>query len=629
MTEGVQLPVVRSVALLKGTWESVERHFNIVLLGDGYRQADLAQFATHCKDLADGILKEAPFDRFVGAINIFRMDVVSRDSYDSPALQQWHTTHQNALNATTNEAQRKAIVRNMHCSMPWTNTAFGARFCQTGEPRLVFGNEDLAAAVATSDSRIPYVHAVLVILNTTLFYGGAAGKRAAFLSRQDFVPIALHELGHHAFGLEDEYHYESDESEAVGFTGGPPQARNVSVSAKPDVLPWSQLLTTTDLPTNSPHGACRKLTADELKNGTFAFPASQANSVGAFEGAATKLCGIYRPMVNCKMRASRLPFCAVCEQVIVEQLATHVFDNARTRGELEVDLGTQLLTFIPPAVNTDRRFMIYDVTSGRCTIYSCAEFVRGTLPPTPNRCAIAAFWNVLAPVTYLGQPHILAAQRGTGAFALYRISEAGDGLTFVRGTEVPAPAITSLGFLSVVPFSYAGQVHYLEYDVLTGDASIKRIEVATPDPITVRTRAIGRGRIGFTRFSLQSGSYFYSYDFTNGTIELHRFDDDDIESVWSSPSLVGPGWTELFVHSMDDGTRYLILYSQGRGVLRAYRVRSEGQGLDFVYQDLHAGCGPFTHLAFKSLLERRSYVMRYRWPMLPGEFPTMEALQFD
>lgn len=101
--------------------------------------------------------------------------------------------------------------------------------------------------------------------------------------------------------------------------------------------------------------------------------------------------------------------------------------------------------------------------------------------------------------------------------------------------------------------------------------------------LLVRTRAFGRGRIGFTPFTLTTATrtHFYPYDFSTGTIELHRIDNDDVTSVWSSATLMGAGWTDLLPLEMYDGSRFLLLHSSVSGILRVFRIRNDGQGLEY------------------------------------------------
>src|ERR1700682_5231386 len=58
----------------------VELRWNLVILGDGYREAELPSFAQHAKAIADKLLATPPFDQLKSGINVFRVDVASTDS---------------------------------------------------------------------------------------------------------------------------------------------------------------------------------------------------------------------------------------------------------------------------------------------------------------------------------------------------------------------------------------------------------------------------------------------------------------------------------------------------------------------------------------------------------------------
>ena len=68
--------------------------WNLVIVGDGYRQAELAQFATNAQDVVTALFAAPPFSDpggllfppLTSAINVYRVDVRSTDSgADDPA----------------------------------------------------------------------------------------------------------------------------------------------------------------------------------------------------------------------------------------------------------------------------------------------------------------------------------------------------------------------------------------------------------------------------------------------------------------------------------------------------------------------------------------------------------------
>src|SRR5205807_343476 len=54
--------------------------WNIAIMGDGYQDGQLAQYANDVQGIVNTILATAPFDALAEGINVFRIDVASTDS---------------------------------------------------------------------------------------------------------------------------------------------------------------------------------------------------------------------------------------------------------------------------------------------------------------------------------------------------------------------------------------------------------------------------------------------------------------------------------------------------------------------------------------------------------------------
>ena len=152
------------------------RRWNVVLLSDGYRQADLTQFANDAQAFVNALLATPPFDTLQG-INVFRIDVTSTDAgADDPTA----------------------------CNGPGTTAAtyFDATFCSDGLLRrsLVVNN---ATVLDVVDDQVPEANAILVLVNSTT-YGGSGGSVGTMSLAPRANEIGIHELGHTAFGLADE-----------------------------------------------------------------------------------------------------------------------------------------------------------------------------------------------------------------------------------------------------------------------------------------------------------------------------------------------------------------------------------------------------------------------------------------
>ncbi|MFD4415976.1 M64 family metallopeptidase [Streptomyces sp. NPDC058476] len=259
--------------------------WNLVILSEGYLASQMTSFHLHALDIVNIFTTTPPFDGLSSAINIHRVDIESNEEgADDPT----------SCSGGTGTA---------------VDTFLDASFC--GDPSrrdLLTVDQDLA--VDTAFDKVINTHAVLVLVNSSI-YGGSGGNKASVgvavsSLHPDAFNIALHELGHSAFGLADEY---DNNSGAQNHHPGPePSQGNVTLVDTYPAIKWNVLIDpTTPMPTKK-NGNCSK-------SDTSASPVP-AGTVGAFEGAAYYHCGVYRGEFNCKMRNLKEPFCAVCDDII-------------------------------------------------------------------------------------------------------------------------------------------------------------------------------------------------------------------------------------------------------------------------------------------------------------------------
>jgi hypothetical protein len=267
--------------------------WNLVIVSEGYQASELATFATDADNVASTLLSTAPFNDVVGfpfprslnrAINVYRVDVSSTDSgADDPA------TCSGGTGATA-------------------ATFFDASFCNSGIRRLLLA--DTASVINVVNTHVPQWHAILLMVNSGI-YGGGGGQIGTFSKAPQALEIALHELGHTAFGLADEYEYWAGcgvDTTQNNHPPGEPSQPNVTLDSNRATIKWGSLIAAaTPMPTtNNANCAVCDPQSNPLPAGT----------VGAFEGAHYYHCDAYRPEFHCKMRALNHPFCAVCSNVI-------------------------------------------------------------------------------------------------------------------------------------------------------------------------------------------------------------------------------------------------------------------------------------------------------------------------
>jgi IgA Peptidase M64 len=348
--------------------------WNLVLLGDGYRQQELGQFASDAQGFVDTLLVTPPFDDLQAAINVFRVDVASTDSgADDPA----------ACGGTGATA----------------DTFFDATFCGDGSnQRLLVVNDATVSQVASDE--VPEWHVALVVVNSSV-YGGSgspANGLAVFSLADQAVLIALHELGHAGFELADEYPTcagcDSGETGHDNYAGGEPDRANVTANTDRQSLKWGDLVQATTAVPTTENANCTQCDTQ---------PSSvPPGTVGAFEGAGYFHCGLYRPEFECRMRSHVRPFCVVCQRRIRETLEPFlppirspmnytVIENVRQHFGDEPDflpgsfVGQQKnFSFDCPSINVSEvavlMFQSLHVTHTRNVFQINGETVSGDLP---------------------------------------------------------------------------------------------------------------------------------------------------------------------------------------------------------------------------------------------------------
>jgi hypothetical protein len=260
--------------------------WNLVIVGDGYRESELLiPYRDHVQRFIAVLSATPPFTELFRGINVHRVDVASDESgADDPA---------SCVGGTGATAR----------------TFFDATFCSGGLDRLLTINSSLARSVATE--RVPFRHQVLCIVNSTK-YGGSGGGVGSLIATCSVNPssadIAIHEIGHSAFGLADEYGGSSPAP-----TVEPPNP-NVTRDPSRATIKWRTLVNaSTPMPSQCASGC----TASTCVPPTTPPP---AGAVGAYEGGFYSNCNTYRPLPNCRMRNLSAPFCPVCAGVIRQTL---------------------------------------------------------------------------------------------------------------------------------------------------------------------------------------------------------------------------------------------------------------------------------------------------------------------
>jgi IgA Peptidase M64 len=253
-------------------------------MGDGYRRGELPKFHDVEQFWAEVLQPTPPFDELWPAINVHRVDVTSTES-----------------------------GADMPCDgVGPIRTFFDASYCDPiwgpgASAWLLTVNASLAKQVATK--AVPELNVVMVLVNAEA-YGGSGASMMAVASTGSVELIGLHELGHSAFGLADEY-------DAPGpiATPGEPAEPNVTRNTNRATNKWRDLVkATTPMPTscNSDCDNCRPPTHPP-----------PPDVVGTYEGALYEPCDLYRPFPDCYMRGNQA-YCPVCARVIRRALQVYL-----------------------------------------------------------------------------------------------------------------------------------------------------------------------------------------------------------------------------------------------------------------------------------------------------------------
>lgn len=297
---------------------------DIVLVGDGYTSAEMSKWASDAQKVANGLLADPLFNANKAKFNISRVDVVSNQSgVDEPD---------------------RGIYR---------DTALGVQIGCYNVDRLVCANETLVynqvGSVTSADAR----DVIVVVANSTR-YGGAGGNVATMTMHPSAIELALHEIGHTAFKLADEYDYGSCD------TSREPTEANVTMQTARNSIKWRDLIPG-NVPVPTPAGT--------YANGT----------VGLFTGGKYCTAWMYRPTENSRMRSLGQPWHAVNERranavfasyagtqpteptpvTLTGSLASRAWVNLPTSGALTSSQGGNIKLQLTGPANADFDLILY------------------------------------------------------------------------------------------------------------------------------------------------------------------------------------------------------------------------------------------------------------------------------
>lgn len=240
---------------------TINRPLIIVLMGDGYAQNDMEKWKKDSEKIMTGFFSDPLMSSLKNRFRFIRLNLISKDS------------------GISRERRNTALNMVLEC-------------------RILTICPELAKQVANNVLGYGEYDQILVVGNTEE-YGGAGypNEGVATLSmHSSATELALHEFGHSAYGLADEYdeYVEVCENKNCKIDSEPSEP-NITIETNRNKIKWQHhIKPETQIPTREP------------KNGV----------IGLFEGAKYCKTGLYRPVYDSKMRSLYQQWYAVNEEHI-------------------------------------------------------------------------------------------------------------------------------------------------------------------------------------------------------------------------------------------------------------------------------------------------------------------------
>ena len=287
-----------------------DQRMNIVLVAEGFRDTQQDDFDALCDEFVIALQAEPWYPAVGGAINVWKLNVSSTDEGADDPLD------------CPDEAGDGTVAA----------TYFDATFCaDNANHRCLAANWPLVNTTLTT--AIPVWYAGAVIVNTPKRGGCASSGDRIFATGlgthpdEKWTDIALHEFGHAAFNLADEYPY----GYGNNAPGSEPFKPNITAATtfadlaatgQSVKLLWTEMVTPeVPIPTMENPDCTLEDESENILDNDF--------KIGLFEGAGYYHCGLYRPAYLCRMRQAKQPFCGVCIQGIANRLGTFITPTPR------------------------------------------------------------------------------------------------------------------------------------------------------------------------------------------------------------------------------------------------------------------------------------------------------------
>jgi hypothetical protein len=290
-----------------------QQKVDLLILGDGYTEADAAKFEADVRRLSNHLFNVAPFSERAQDFNVWAVRVPTAES---------------------------GISRPSNGTYRWSQ--LNTRYDIFGSERYVLTLDN--RALREISQHAPYDFIEILVNSETYGGGGIFGQFSTAAASSAWANyLFVHEFGHHFAALADEY-YTSPVAYQSGAERPEPWEPNVTALRDPARVKWQQRLSPgARLPTPWPKVEFEKYQRDyqkrraglraanrpetemnELFRAERAFTenllAKSPNRglIGAFEGANYQASGYYRSAMQCLMFDRSDAFCRVCQDAIID-----------------------------------------------------------------------------------------------------------------------------------------------------------------------------------------------------------------------------------------------------------------------------------------------------------------------
>ena len=286
---------------------------DIVLVGEGYTEAELPQFHADVTRLVERLFSYEPFKSRRGDFNVRAIDLPTAESGVSRPHGGKYRRNPLATQYSIFDSERYV---------------------------LTYDNRTLREVLSAA----PYEFVAILVNEKQYGGGGIFNLQATAAVGSEFADyLFIHEFGHHFAGLGDEYYTSPVAYETGGAEHVEPWEANITALHDPARLKWRDLVAAgTPIPTpwdkeryeeqaraiqarraelierQAPEEAFDALFREQRELETVMLSGMEhSGEVGAFEGASYEARGLYRAEIDCIMFSrNMLSFCEVCRRAL-------------------------------------------------------------------------------------------------------------------------------------------------------------------------------------------------------------------------------------------------------------------------------------------------------------------------